>query len=273
MNRTVTLHILSKPLMAQDYDKIFKENIESIYLTLSEKVLHFKPQIVENVTLDIQRTLERKPDFLKKVQHPETEEIFLLHIEIQSSDESEMLYRMYEYRALMFRKFKINIRQMVIYVGEGISKMKNTIEDGLNKFHYDLYSIQSIPYYKFIESANPEELLLAILGNFENDSIDIVLEKMFQRAKKVVNETFSIEKFVIQLEAFAQFRNYFEPYKLILNKVMPIEFKRGEKLGEKKNRDNMILALIKKGKMSLEDIAEVAQVDIEYVKEISKKIK
>jgi hypothetical protein len=112
-----------------------------------------------------------------------------------------------------------------------------------------------------------------------------------------MNETFSLEKFFVKLEAFAQFRNYFEPYKLILNKVMPIEFKkedsylfklgqeeglklgekrgekRGEKLGEKKNRDNMILALIKKGKMSLEDIAEVAQVDIEYVKEISKKIK
>jgi len=279
--------------MAQDYDKIFKENIESIYLTLSQRVLKYKPLVLDDMMLDLQRTIERKPDFLKKVQNPLTGEIYLLHIEIQSSDEPEMLYRMYEYRALMFRKFKLNIKQIVIYVGVGISKMKNSFEDGKNKFHFELLNIQSIPYQKFIESNNPEELLLTILGNFEKDSVEAILEKMIERAKKVVNETFSLEKFVVQLEAFAQLRNFIEPYKLIINKIMPIEFKPensflykkgqeagekrgkilGEKRGEKKKRDDMILALLKIGKNSIDDIATVAQVNIEYVKKIAEKLK
>ena len=106
--------------MAQDYDKIFKENIESIYLTLSQRVLKYKPLVLDDMMLDLQRTIERKPDFLKKVQNPLTGDIYLLHIEIQSSDEPEMLYRMYEYRALIFRKIKLNIKQIVIYVGVGI---------------------------------------------------------------------------------------------------------------------------------------------------------
>jgi predicted transposase YdaD len=44
--------------------------------------------------------------------------------------------------------------------------------------------------------------------------------------------------------------------------------KRGEKRGEKKNRDRMILALYKKGKLNIEDIAEAAEVSVEYVKEL-----
>jgi predicted transposase YdaD len=46
----------------------------------------------------------------------------------------------------------------------------------------------------------------------------------------------------------------------------------GEKRGEKKNRDRMILALYKKGKFNIEDIAEAAEVSVEYVKELVKNV-
>lgn len=93
--------------MAKEYDKIFKENIEAMFLSLSEKVLNFRPLKVADVNLDLQRTIEREPDFLSKVKTPDTDEIFLLHLEIQKADDSEMLYRMYEYHALMSRKFEL----------------------------------------------------------------------------------------------------------------------------------------------------------------------
>ena len=46
----------------------------------------------------------------------------------------------------------------------------------------------------------------------------------------------------------------------------------GEKKGKKKNRDKMILALLKKGKLSREEIAEVAEVSVEYVDNLAKAI-
>jgi predicted transposase YdaD len=71
-----------------------------------------------------------------------------------------------------------------------------------------------------------------------------------------------------------------------LNKIMPIEIKLeetflfkkgeekgkilGEKRGEKKNRDKMILTMLKKNKYSIEEIAEIAEVSVEYVKELVK---
>jgi len=278
--------------MAKEYDKIFKENIEAIYLSLSEMVLNFRPLKVADVNLDLHRTIERLPDFLIKVKIPNTDEIFLLHLEIQKADNSEMLYRMYEYYALLLRKFKLSIIQIVIYIGEGESKMNNILEIGENRFSYQLFNIQSISYRTFLESDKPEELLLAILANLEGESAETVIEKVMNKAKYVTNETFSIDKFVVHFEVLARMRNFNEPFKTILNKIMPIEIKleetflfkkgeekgkilgekrgekRGEERGEKKKRDKMILALYKKGKFNIEDIAEAAEVSVEYVKEL-----
>jgi hypothetical protein len=45
----------------------------------------------------------------------------------------------------------------------------------------------------------------------------------------------------------------------------------GEKLGEKNKQDDMILALLKRGKLSLGDIAEAAGVSVAYVNRLKKK--
>jgi DNA-directed RNA polymerase specialized sigma subunit len=42
------------------------------------------------------------------------------------------------------------------------------------------------------------------------------------------------------------------------------------KQGENKKRDKMILALYKKEKLSIEDIADAAEVSVEYVKNLVK---
>jgi DNA-directed RNA polymerase specialized sigma subunit len=47
--------------------------------------------------------------------------------------------------------------------------------------------------------------------------------------------------------------------------------KLGEKLGVKNKQDNMILALLKKGKLPVKDIAEVAGVSVAYVMRLKKK--
>ncbi|MDJ1492471.1 hypothetical protein QNI19_05985 [Cytophagaceae bacterium DM2B3-1] len=53
------------------YDKIFKENLESVTLALIEKVLHIQVASYEKINADLQRTVERKPDQLLKVTNKE----------------------------------------------------------------------------------------------------------------------------------------------------------------------------------------------------------
>ncbi len=44
----------------------------------------------------------------------------------------------------------------------------------------------------------------------------------------------------------------------------------GEKEGEKKKRDKVILAMLKKGKYGHEEIAKIAEVSVKYVQDLHK---
>ncbi|TAH30599.1 MAG: hypothetical protein EAZ06_02770 [Cytophagales bacterium] len=49
----------------KQYDKIFKENIDPIFLVLCEKYLQIEIEQTEEIKDKLQITLEREPDFLK----------------------------------------------------------------------------------------------------------------------------------------------------------------------------------------------------------------
>jgi hypothetical protein len=52
---------------ANQYDKIFKENIEAVIPGLMQNILGITAISSEELPDDIQHTKERRPDFLKKV--------------------------------------------------------------------------------------------------------------------------------------------------------------------------------------------------------------
>jgi hypothetical protein len=49
----------------QDFDKIFKENLNQIMFSLTEKVFGLEVDKLEDINLSIQRTKEKRPDFAK----------------------------------------------------------------------------------------------------------------------------------------------------------------------------------------------------------------
>ena len=103
--------------MAKQYDKIIKENIEQIFLPLAEKYLGIKIIKSEQLPEKIHITEEREPDFTKIVV-TDTGETFILHMEFQTTDDKEMVYRIAEYKAMKMRKFKMAVKSFVIYLGQ-----------------------------------------------------------------------------------------------------------------------------------------------------------
>ncbi|PIY08793.1 MAG: hypothetical protein COZ18_10520 [Flexibacter sp. CG_4_10_14_3_um_filter_32_15] len=84
--------------MAQEYDKIFKENIEQVALSLTEKLLGIRPKKLKEISVDLQKTIERKPDFIKKVVHKDSSRDYILHIEFQAKIYSTIIttiFRLY----------------------------------------------------------------------------------------------------------------------------------------------------------------------------------
>ncbi|MGB3589188.1 MAG: hypothetical protein WBA23_21760 [Tunicatimonas sp.] len=53
--------------MANEYDKIIKENIEALILPLAGRLFQLEIKSMTEVPDELQVTLERKPDYLKHI--------------------------------------------------------------------------------------------------------------------------------------------------------------------------------------------------------------
>lgn len=100
-----------------EYDKIFKENIEAVILPIADKLLGIYAGQLEEIPADLQVTLERKPDFTKKAVDKQGNP-FILHLEFQVDDEKHMVFRMQAYKALLQEKYPLPVEQFVIYLGK-----------------------------------------------------------------------------------------------------------------------------------------------------------
>jgi Putative transposase, YhgA-like len=100
------------------FDKILKENIDSIIPAILSKILDIQIVKSEMLSGDIQRTKELKTDVLQKITDNKNR-TFILHLEFQANDDNEMVYRMQEYYGMLKRKYKLPIRQFVVYLGTG----------------------------------------------------------------------------------------------------------------------------------------------------------
>ena len=74
------------------YDKIFKENAEAIFIPFIEEHIGTKIKRFKHLKEKMQVTIEREMDFFYEVE-TEKGEIFILHLEFQTEDDMEMVYR------------------------------------------------------------------------------------------------------------------------------------------------------------------------------------
>jgi predicted transposase/invertase (TIGR01784 family) len=251
-------------------------------MTLSKKYIDNNYQKAEELSTDLQKTREKKTDFLRMFKYEDSNNNFVLHVEAQSKDDPDMLYRMEEYHSMIRTKYKLPVVQIVLYLGNGISKMNNFYAFRKNAFHFDLINIQDFSYKTFINADSPEELMLTILSDFEDKSAEQIADLIFSRAKKMMNETNQRGKFVNQIEILSKLRNLDVIIQQYIQNTMALDLKiedtftykkgklEGTLEGEKKEKDKMIISLYKKGKLSIQDIADAAEVSVEYVEALIK---
>ena len=202
------------------FDKIIKENLERIFIPLSEKFFHFKILKERPLPEKLQTTIEREPDFLRIITDQLGAE-FILHIEFQTHDEKDMAFRMAEYRAILQRKFKLNVRQFVVFLGARISKMQNRLPGNMVIDGFEIANIQSIKSMELIRSEIPEEIILAILGDFEEEDPDRIIKLILHQLKKYSKDEILLQKYITQLNVLSKLRKLEEKVTEEVN-VMPI---------------------------------------------------
>lgn len=264
---------------ASQYDKIFKENIEAVIPSLMQNILGITAVKSEELPDDIQHTEERKPDALKKITDSQGN-TYVLQIEFQAADESKMVYRMAEYYVMLERKYEIPVEQYVIYLGASKPQMLTHLNRKRMKFDFPLISFADLDYHIFLKSTRPEEVVLGVLADFKGDSPEKALEQIIQRIEETASGDFPLRKYFKQLRVLAQLRNLGSNLKNIamdsITKFVSIEkdaaymvgFDKGEEQGEEK----VVASLLKKLNYSLEQIADIAGVSVEFVKRVKQKL-
>jgi len=265
---------MSKKKDANRYDKILRENIDELIIPFAEKLLNINPNQLEEITINLQITLERKPDFLKKVVYTDSKKDYILHIEFQTADEKEMNYRMNEYYGILLRKHKLDVHQYVFFIGEGKAKMERTIERKNLSFSFEVVNLQDFGYKLFLNSDKPEEIIIAILADFGKESSETVIKSIFQKLKNLPIDNSKKRKTVIQLEVLSNLRKL--QTQIIEHIIdMPITYNIEEDIryqqGQQAREKQIIMKLLKTG-VSVEKIAEYIEVSKEFVMEIAKKL-
>ena len=257
-----------------EFDRILKENIEAIFLPLLEKLVNFTIAQSFEIKDKIQTTLEREPDFLKRVIDGDGKE-FILQLEFQTTNDPEMVYRMAEYYAIILRKYRLPVRQYVIYLGDPTPTMRTMLYPEEQIRGFELYNIRAFSTDKILDSEIPEEIILAILADYKKADAQRVIEKIIEKLQKATKSENELRRVIEHLLIIARLRKL----EIKVNKKvksMPITYDKytdGLYLeGIEDNKRQLVKnALIKKN-LTIEQIAEVIQVDIEYVLAIQKEL-
>ncbi len=189
------------------YDKIIKENILSLIPALLKKVLGLKKFTMEDLPIiKLQTTLEREPDFLKLIYDVNFPEGRIMQLEFESSNETYMNMRMLEYCSIIYRKFRKPVEQHLIFLGNKPSTMKTTIKFLDLSYAFKIHNLSEISYKIFINSDQPEEVLLSILANRDDLQSEKIIQLILKRLIQLKGDTLATQKFIRQLEIISKLR-------------------------------------------------------------------
>jgi hypothetical protein len=252
------------------YDKIVKENIESIIPALMNSVLGFKVKESVVIKEKLQQTKEKEADALRIITDPNGQQ-FILHLEFQVDDYLKMAYRMADYWILLKCKYQLPVRQFVIYIGSNQPKMKTILSEDGNYFQFQLINITQFDYHRFLNSDNPEEIILSILSDFGKENTEKALHQIIDRLEETIIDQRTFQKYLRQLRVLSKLRNLeLKLDDMIQN--MAKYFDEDNDIFVIKAKRKIVENLLRESDFALDKIAKMASVTIDFVINIQQKI-
>jgi predicted transposase YdaD len=282
-NRTVK----SGSRQIAEFDKIIKENLYAL-LPKILPVLDIEIEQRKDVQVDIQHTKERKPDLLQKVTDTQGNS-FILHVEFQVAEEkTDMVYRMADYYIMLKRKFGLPVKQYVIFLGEDKPQTVTEINDEVMQYKFSIVWFKGIDINYFLQSENPDDINFAVLCDFKEEQPEVIAETIIKRLSEKRNSELGWEKSIQQLRVLSNLRklqplinNIMENISKYFKEENDYFFVKGREEGreegiekgieaERLRKDRQfVIALLRSKKHSLQEIAVITDVTLEFVEKIN----
>ena len=263
------------------YDRIFRENIESIFLPIIERHLNIKIKNKEPLPEKLVSTVEREVDTLYRIETVAGDK-FLLHWETQTRNDKNMLYRVGEYHALDLKKYKLPIIHVVLYLGETPSNMRSILPENEIYTGFELLSIRDMNAEELLASKIPEEVLLSILADYDKKESNNMIRSILLKLEELCKDEKSVRKYTNQLTILSKLRNL-ETETISKIKDMPqlfdirtsVLFKEGREEGREEGLKVQLLTVVNmltKTEMLVEQIADLSETDVAFVYYVKEKI-
>ncbi|NOQ36644.1 MAG: hypothetical protein GQ569_12250, partial [Methylococcaceae bacterium] len=177
---------------------------------------------------------------------------FILHIEIQSSNDYAMPLRMMRYYTdIAFNYPKLPIEQYVIYIGKQPLKMKSEVAGKNWQYRYNLIDMHSVDCQTLIKQDNPDALILAILCDFKGHDEQAMVNHITLRLHELLKEQpKEFRKYLTMLTVLSENRDLEQHIKkateMITNvsvEKMPF-YKMGVEKGELSTLQNNIIKIL-----------------------------
>lgn len=261
--------------MAQEYDKIIKENLEKVVLQLISKTTNIEPIKGEVLYPELHYTIEREADFVEKVTTKDNQTL-VFHIEFQTANDKTIADRMFVYAGLIYKIYRLPLRQIVFYIGNDPINMPNKLIMPTFEYNFELINLQSIPYKEFIYSNIPEEVLLAILCNFGEVEAEMVVEEIFTKLRTLQESNLNFQRSVRQLDMLSLLRGLQplilkqeQKMALTLDIKQDLRYQQGERQGEIQKALEIASQMIKKG-LDKNLIAETTGLSLSEIEKLGK---
>ncbi len=269
----------SEPIIKEGnlYDKIFKENAEAIFLPLIERELGIQIKTFRPYVAKLQTTLEREMDFFYEIETMD-DECFLLHLEFQTEDELDMVYRNAEYHGIALNLRKMEIRHIVVYLG--INKPTMLSQLPLKQVYkgFDLIDLHSFDHNELLQSQVPDVIILAVLADYAPEKAESILRLIMRQLKAVCQNPSELSKYIKQLVVLSRLRKI-DNLTIKITQDMPITYdvetdylyNKGIEKGIEKDKIEVICNARLKG-LSIDLIADIVNLSAERVRQILDKM-
>ncbi|MCI4624921.1 MAG: Rpn family recombination-promoting nuclease/putative transposase [Candidatus Magnetoovum sp. WYHC-5] len=270
--------------MSKEFDKILKETVIDIVDVLISKILAINAIKTTPITTKMQITNEREVDLLYEIID-KSGTVYILHIELQSTNDGDMPYRMLRYWVYISQIYKKPVRQCLFYIGKEPLRMSNRIVAPNISYEYEIIDFKDIDCETFLNSKNPKEIIISILCSYKGKDVTLFVREILENIKRHVSEETLRSKYIRQLEVLSQLRNLQdevckeeENMALIYDIERDVRFRQGLERGIEKGlsglRRGIELALkLKFGNESLSLINKIRGIgDVEKLEKIQDSI-
>ncbi len=146
----------------------------------------------------------RRADIVAKVDNE-----FILHLEIQNSNDYDMPYRMLRYLSDISQiAQKYEIKQYVIYMGKKKLYMQNNLKMANLDYNYTMIDMRTIDCEYFLQQDKPGALILAILCDFKQKDprkiVSYIIDKLIEHTQ---DNSQAFRKYMLMLEELSTNRD------------------------------------------------------------------